>query len=113
MRGDPEARRTVNHLLEHPAVQKHGKGISSEELAQFHRMLTEEGAARFLGIGAEQYVDGLFQAFEYMSKGVVKSELIDELVDVQNYVTMLAIKVLSALRERNDTGRESRGTQAH
>ena len=80
-----------------PAVQKHGRGINSAELADFHRAFTDLGKARFLGIGSEQYARGGGQKFEQMTRSQLANELLEEIMDVQNYCTMMAIKVIAAV----------------
>jgi len=48
-----------------------------------------------LGIGAAQYDDGKGQKFEQFSFNDVVLELIDEIADAHNYLTMLAVKALT------------------
>lgn len=86
-------------LTSHAAVQSHGAGTSTPELADFIRILTEASINRVASVGDEQYnVNGL-QKFETMSIDRVVDELLDEVYDCQSYLAMLAIKVI-ALRER-------------
>jgi len=87
----------VTDLSELLAVKHHGNGISSAELAEFHQALANAGKERFVGVGSQQYESLKGQKFETMSSKQLTDELIEELIDVQNYVTMLAIKVIAAL----------------
>lgn len=86
----------VSDLKDLPAVRKHGRGVSSAELAEFHQALADLGKERFVAVGSKQYETLAGQKFEGMSRGRLVSELVDEILDVQNYCTMLAIKAIAA-----------------
>lgn len=88
----------ISDLLDLPAVKNHGSGISSAELAEFHQALADCGKERFLGVGSKQYETLRGQKFEGMDQDELQREMLEELIDVQNYVTMLAIKVIAALK---------------
>lgn len=85
----------ASYLAGHPAVVLHGTGISSTDLASFAEAFAYYSRSRVLGIGAAQYDDGKGQAFEGYSFNDVVLELIDEIADAHNYLTMLAVKALT------------------
>ena len=85
-------------LAEHPAVQKHGKGVSSEELASFTECLASMTSSRIRGVGNEQYSRGNGQQFEGMTSEELTEGLLEELADVVGYASMLAIKFLAATK---------------
>lgn len=93
----------VQDLLAHPAVTGHGIGVSSADLASLHDVLMDEGHRRFRGAGKDQYESVITgnrasQKFEDMSMDELVQALIEEIVDVQNYMTMITVKALAALR---------------
>ena len=84
-------------LSEHVAVRNHGRGVGSENLANFVEAFADQAKARILGTGNLQYnldETGL-QRFEELSGEQLADELLDELLDVVNYCSMIAIKVLA------------------
>lgn len=85
----------ASYLAGHPAVVLHGTGISSTDLASFAEEFADYSRSRVLGIGAAQYDDGKGQAFEGYSFNDVVLELVDEIADAHNYLTMLAVKALT------------------
>ncbi len=85
----------ASYLAGHPAVVLHGTGISSADLASFAEAFADYSRSRVLGIGAAQYDDGKGQAFEGYSFNDVVLELVDEIADAHNYLTMLAVKALT------------------
>lgn len=85
-------------LLNHPAVVKHGKGMSSDELASFTEVLTSLAQSRTRGTGHDQYAQDGGQQFEGMSPAEVAEYMMEELADVVNYASMSAIKVLAMAR---------------
>lgn len=89
-----EGRALMQTLLDHPAVRKHGSGVSSTELGNFILTLADTAATRVLGVGAEQY-GGERQRFETLTQEQQISELIDELADAYAYLAMVAIKALA------------------
>lgn len=89
----------LTDLLDLPAVRKCGTGITAAELAEFHQAMADLGKERFVGVGSKLYESLKGQKFERMSHDRLLRELLEELIDVQNYVTMLTIKVLAALKE--------------
>lgn len=86
----------LEDLREHDAVRRHGKGVTSEELASFVEVLADLGQSRIKGTGAEQYGQGGKQKFESMTHDELVTGLIEELSDAQNYLAMIAIKALAA-----------------
>lgn len=103
----------ASYLAGHPAVVLHGAGISSADLASFAEAFAAYSRSRVLGIGAAQYDDGKGQKFEQFSFNDVVLELIDEIADAHNYLTMLAVKALTvygfmdvvdALKEAKEKG---------
>lgn len=79
-------------LQKHPAVQHHGTGVLSEELASVSYVMAGLAGKRFLGTGHDQYVQDGVQKFEGMSQRQLAQELLEEILDAQNYLTMLAVK---------------------
>ncbi|MEU1880342.1 hypothetical protein ABZ470_23800 [Streptosporangium sp. NPDC020072] len=94
-------------LLHHPAVLKHGKGVSSLELQDFVDSLAEIAQARILTVGHEQYGMAMLQKFETMRAAELGEGLIEEIADVYNYVAMLTIKYLSLLKRLDSSIAES------
>lgn len=84
---------SIDELLSHEAVLRHGIGITSEQLADFVDVMCMLASERVLGVGAEQYDEGGRQKFEDMSEPELRQELIEELLDVVVYASMLALKV--------------------
>lgn len=89
--------RSFRDLKDHPAVTKHGEGVTSDELASYVECFSSFGQSRIRGVGAEQYTEGLKQKFEGMSVRELAQGLLEELSDGQNYLAMISIKVLAAL----------------
>lgn len=94
-------------LLDHPAVIKHGQGVSSLELQDFVDQMAEIAQARILTVGHEQYGQGKVQKFETMSGRELGEGLIEEIADVYNYIAMMAIKYLSLIRRLDQRISES------
>lgn len=69
------------------------RGMTARELADFQRAFTRHARGRILGVGAEQYGNEKGQRFETYSTKELIDESIDELADVVNYATMLAISL--------------------
>ena len=88
---------TSRHLATHPAVLKHGEGMSSQELGMFIEAFAAYTRHRVITVGAAEYAEGESQRFESMSFDELVLELVDELADAVNYNIMLAIKALSLL----------------
>ena len=86
----------AEYLAAHPAVMLHGAGVTTEDLASYHEAFADYCRSRVKGVGAAQYDDGKGQKFEQLTFNDVLGELVDEIADAQNYLTMLSIKVLTA-----------------
>ena len=76
------------------AVKHHGSGVTSAELAGFIDLMSMFAADRVEGVGNDQYSSSSGQRFEAMSEEELRHELVEELLDVINYVCMIAIKVV-------------------
>lgn len=83
-------------LTDHVAVTNHGKGVGSDNLANFIECFADYGRGRILRTGRLQYELGETgeQRFETLTAPELCDELLDELSDASNYIGMLAIKVL-------------------
>lgn len=81
----------VNPLSRHAAIQRHGSGITSEDLSDFIMSIARMSAARVQGIGQEQY-GGEIQKFETMSSEEIFQGLLEEVADIFAYASFLAIK---------------------
>lgn len=93
------------YLSDHPAVVKNGLGVSTEELASFVEAFGDYSRSRILGTGKDSYDEGGRQAFEDMSFNELVTALAEELADAQNYLAILAVRVLGlygAVPERDD-----------
>lgn len=88
-------------LYDHVAVANHGKGVGSENLANFVEAWANYGGSRILTTGRLQYELGGTgeQRFESLSGPELCDELLDEISDAGNYLAMLAIKVLALRKE--------------
>ena len=95
---DPSGERWVEILLRHPAVQKHGDGVSSEELASFIGYFSTFARNRILGSGKEQYEKDSHQVFEDLTPSQITLAALEEFADGINYLGMITIKMLSAYR---------------
>lgn len=95
----PVAKSSTSSLREHPAVRKHGHGVSTPELVNFMDNLHNRMILRVKGIGQDQY-GGRVQKFETYTTDRLISETLDELADCLAYTGMLAIKLLSAVKEQ-------------
>ena len=80
-------------LLNHRAVQEHGQGVRSEDLADYIMGLARLSASRVLKEGDREYNQGDRQAFEDKSTDQLRQEILEELADVVSYVSFIAIKV--------------------
>lgn len=86
-------------MMDHPAVVQHGQGVSSEELAGFTEAMADYAKSRIRGTGNEQYMSAIgIQEFEIRSPEETAEYLMEELADVINYASMLAIKALAVAR---------------
>jgi len=85
------------YLAEHAAVRKQGYGVSTTELASFVEVFADYAKSRVEGTGHAEYESAGTQKFESMSFDTLVYELVDELADAQNYITMLSAKALSLL----------------
>lgn len=88
----------TDNLIGHPAVRKHGQGVSSGELANFTECLASMAQSRVMGTGREQYAIGPGQEFEVRTPYQMAEYMLEELADVINYASMSAIKVLALIR---------------
>jgi hypothetical protein len=67
-------------------------GMSAEQLARYQRRFSTYARLRLLGTGKREYGKGNRQAFEDMSLHRLIDEAVDELADLVNYATMIAIQ---------------------
>jgi len=74
-------------------------GISTGELALAQQDFTTYARDRLMGTGQEQYSRAGHQAFENMSVPRIIDETLDELADIVNYSTFLAI-TLQRLKQK-------------
>ncbi len=86
-------------LAQHPAVLRHGAGMTSTDLASFIESISDFAKSRVLDIGAQQYAapEG-GQRFEDQAPEELVQAFVEEIADAINYLAMLAIKVLAARR---------------
>lgn len=84
------------HLLDHPAVTQHGRGVSTPDLCSFHEAFADYANSRVRTVGAAQYAQQQVQKFETYDIARTLDELLDELADAQVYLSFLAIKVIAA-----------------
>lgn len=98
--GSTTTKTSTAYLRQHPAVRKHGHGVSTPELVNFMDNLHNRMIERVKGIGQQQY-GGRVQKFETYGPDRLVSETLDELADVLAYVGMLTIKLLSAVKEES------------
>lgn len=89
------ASKNAAYLARHDAVRLHGDGMTSDDLHSFAEAFADYSRSRILNVGAEQYADEDGQKFESMTYNQIILELVDEIADAQNYLTMLGIKVLT------------------
>jgi len=84
-------------LATHPAVTTYLRGVHPEHLASFQTALARAARNRLTGIGAQQYTlpDGR-QKFEEMDGDDLTQAMLEEVLDIQNYLAMLAIRLLAA-----------------
>lgn len=74
--------------------------MTSSELAEHVMLLCEKAQERVLGVGADQYDDGIAgQRFESYTVDELLKEMQDELIDVINYAAMLSIMVERAVTD--------------
>ena len=78
------------------------EGMSSWDLADYQAEFAEYAARRILGTGAQQYDYAGVQKFEQLDLPDIADELVDELADIVNYATMLAIRILRVKGEAKD-----------
>jgi hypothetical protein len=85
-------------LMEHPAVQDHGKGVSSADLASFTECMASMASSRILDLGHKSYGMGDRQKFEGQTSAELIEGLLEEVADAINYLSMAAIKALVAFK---------------
>lgn len=85
----------TGELAHHPAVQKHGSGVSSAELADFTSTLSQLAHSRILTVGHEQYGTTARQRFENLSAADLAREMLEEAADAINYLAMASIRMLA------------------
>jgi len=73
--------------------------MTTLDLALAQSEFTRYARTRITGVGAEQYDNGHSQKFEEMSVSELVTETLDELADVVNYCTFLAVQ-LQRLQQR-------------
>lgn len=95
---DPAGEHWLNILTTHPAVQNHGNGVSSKELASFIGHISSFAQERVMGDGKEQYEKDDHQVFENVTPSQLALAALEEFADGINYLGMIAIKMLSAYR---------------
>lgn len=88
----------MDDLYAHPAVRKHGQGMTSEDLASFVEVLGSLAQSRVKGIGHEQYSMPDRQKFEDLSPEALAEYALEEYADAVSYAAMGAIKMLALLR---------------
>jgi hypothetical protein len=87
--------RMVDDLRNTAAVEFHGKGVSSVELADFVSCVSQISQSRIKGTGAEQYAHDGRQKFEEMNLDELVEGFTEEICDAQNYLAMILIKILA------------------
>jgi hypothetical protein len=85
-------------LMEHPAVQNHGKGVSSADLASFTECMASMASSRIQDLGHKSYGMGDRQKFEGQTSAELIEGLLEEVADAINYLSMAAIKALVAFK---------------
>lgn len=85
-------------LDDHEAIDAHGDGISTEALVDFQGKFSNYAATRLHGKGVRKYLTEQGQRFEEYDLDQLEGETLDELADVVNYATMMAVKILAARR---------------
>jgi hypothetical protein len=102
---DPGYEPESDPLTEHPAVQKHGTGVTSDELASFTEALGSLSQSRIKGTGRAQYslnFDDCGQKFEQMTGDELVTGFLEEAADAINYISMATIKFLAAANAAKD-----------
>ncbi len=90
----------ASHLTDHVAVTKpDGKGLLTSDLASFQEAFAEYANSRMKGTGGREYADGGGQRSLSYPPQRLALELVDELADSVNYLSMLAVKVLALVGE--------------
>lgn len=84
----------ASHLVNHPAVIKHGAGTTSEELASYIEAFADYSKSRIMGAGKDSYEKDGRQGFEDMPFDRLVLELVDEIADAQNYLALMSIKIM-------------------
>lgn len=86
----------ASHLVDHVAVTKpDGRGLLTGDLASFQEAFADYANSRMKGTGGLEYADeGGQRSLSYPPQRLAL-ELVDELADSVNYLSMLAIKVLA------------------
>ena len=92
---DPYPSRTVDPLIQHPAVLQYGSGVQSEMLADFIQRFSRLSSERVVTVGHDQYAGGGLQKFERKTIDVYVDELVDECADIINYASIIALKALA------------------
>lgn len=89
----------MSFLVDHTAVIDHGKGVYSEDLADFTRQLAEVAAQRIATVGDEQYNDAIeLQKFEVSSIDQYVNELVEEVADIFAYASIITLKAIALKR---------------
>ena len=83
--------------------------MRSEELADFTEDLIRLSRTRILGTGRAQYEHGETQRFEELPLGSLLDELMDEVVDVVNYLGMVRLRILEHYPTESATEPSRRG----
>ena len=86
-------------LADHKAVIDHGKGVYSEDLADFTRALADIAAQRISTVGDEQYNDAIeLQKFEKSDIDQYINELVEEVADIFAYASIITLKAIALKR---------------
>ena len=67
--------------------------MTNEELVAYQQEFTRKARGRLEGVGKQQYDRGSRQQFEEYSVTRLLDETKDELLDIVNYATMMAIQL--------------------
>ncbi len=90
----------ASHLVDHVAVAKpDGKGLLTSDLASFQEAFADYANSRMKGTGGLEYADAEGQRSLSYPPQRLALELVDELADSVNYLSMLAVKVLALVGE--------------
>jgi hypothetical protein len=96
---DSSGEHWLNVIVNHPAVMKHGQGVSSVELASFIGEISSFAQDRIMGVGYDQYDQGRnHQVFEDLTPPQLIQAALEEFTDGINYLGMIAIKMIAAYK---------------